>query len=570
VSDLDDDIDTPPDHARRNAAIGITMFSLAAAGAWYTNERVDAERRARELQRAANAWSDLSRCLAGEHPRVGTIARTARRAELRVPAGTRMLPEGERMRAWPWRCASYANVLTHALFASHSDDPRHRLLNQFASRAATALAVGALHTRRDDAGSYLDELFAAADRAGLPQGRVSAVALPPEPMHTLDAARTAALFRGAHAGVLAAEEPLDSGALRVLLGTPTRRFCDFDRDLDAPVCQRVAALDASASVRLAAAQYPRMPGYLHAAAAGPSALLHPARSEGAPMMTAVLDAWRDTHDTWLSLRAINGGYVLTRASSMLVLPAHLYEAAPPRQVGPMVVGFARATVAPPTTPDAGMAPRRLRVLTVMTSANGGALTVHDAGDEVTTSSEPRVRACAFGERYALVVWGDDTRALVHWWDRDHWLQTQAVEAGHGMLSCDEGRVRVAWWSATPVPMVHVTTCAPEGCRHASAPAPFTDTPPRIAALGDRVLMVYTGEEGAGLRYRYGALATLAEGRETVVFDDAAHEGVDFEMPPTLLTRGATAVVLATRAQGAHETWAVRIDAQGYRSVAPRP
>ena len=189
---------------------------------------------------------------------------------------------------WPWRCAAHAQGLTRALFESRSDDPRHRLLNQFASQAATELARGALRTGSADPRHYLDELFAAAERASLPAAPPSAVALPPEPVRYLDARRVRPLYRGAGGSVVAAEQPLDDGALRVLVGRGERRLCDFDRDLDAPECARVAALDRARRPALTASLYPRMPGYLtrdgdDELAVGP--LLHPARLD-APLAAA--------------------------------------------------------------------------------------------------------------------------------------------------------------------------------------------------------------------------------------------------------------------------------------------
>jgi hypothetical protein len=55
----------------------------------------------------------------------------------------------------------------------------------------------------------------------------------------------------------------------------------------------------------------------------------------------------------------------------------------------------------------------------------------------------------------------------------------------------------------------------------------------------------------------------------VVFDDAAHEGVDLEASPVLVARGDVAALFVTRKEAPHETWAVRLDAQGFRALRAR-
>jgi hypothetical protein len=91
----------------------------------------------------------------------------------------------------------------------------------------------------------------------------------------------------------------------------------------------------------------------------------------------------------------------------------------------------------------------------------------------------------------------------------------------------------------------------------------------VATVGEQVLAVYGQDDQQGLRYRFAALDALATAPEVVVFDDGAHDGVAMEAAPTLLVRGDAAVVLATRRDGLRETWALRIDARGYRALRPR-
>ena len=149
------------------------------------------------------------------------------------------------------------------------------------------------------------------------------------------------------------------------------------------------------------------------------------------------------------------------------------------------------------------------------------------------------------------------------------LTARTVDARAGSASCHDGRMRLAWYTNVPRPVVHVTTCTAAACATAEGALPFTETTPRVAAVGDRVIAVYGQEGDQGLRYRFGALDGLAAAPEVVVFDDAAHDGVALEAPPTLLVRGEAAVVMATRRDGLQETWAIRVDARGYRALRPR-
>lgn len=574
VDEDPDNLDVPPDRGPRNLAIGALALALAAAGAWAVNDHFDSERRARELQRAADAWSDLSRCLAGDHQRVGEIARNARRAELRVSAASRGLSRDEKRRAWPWRCAPAARIMTRALFESRSDDPAHRLLNQFASLAATELGRGSLRTARNDSRHYLDELFAAASRAGLPRGRASTVEPPPEPMRVLDPSRVRPLFRGAGSGALVSEEPTDPGALRVLVGRTERRLCDFDRTLEWPDCTLVPELDHRASVRLTSARLPTTPGYLvDGDARGVGALLHPAHPANAPLVNGASDALRASRDAWLTVASNATGFELRAPGQTLAVPAFSSAfAGAPRMVGEVFVAALTATT-PATAPsDGGVALVEERVVAGAVSTEAPWRWVTPPGERATvrvSAGNVSVRGCTLDRAQAVVAWGDDRHAALLWFRDGAFVSSRAIDAGRGTLSCDGSTVRIAWYSPTPFPTAHVTACTEARCDHAEAPAPMLDAPPRVVAMGARVLIVYTDEGITGLRYRYGPLATIADARETVIFDDAAHDGVDLETAPTVLTRGDLAAVLVTRKEAPYETWGVRIDADGYRAMRLR-
>lgn len=590
MSDAGDDLQPTGDHGVRNTLLGGVLLTLAGAGAWYVHDRNDTERRSRELARAAVAWNDLSRCLAGTHWRIGEVATVARHRELSVPRSVRDLPETERLRVWPWRCAAYAQRLTHALFESRSDDPRHRLLNQFASRAATELSHGALRTGSQDPRRYLDELFAAAERAGLPAAPPSVVPLPPEAVRFLDPRRVRPIYRGRGGSVVAAEQPLDDGALRVLLGRGELRLCDFDRAIDPPECVRVPALDTARRPSLSAALYPRMPGYLTRSSDDEAAvgmLLHPAHPES-PLATDASGALRLTQDTWIIARRIGAG----SAARDQLGPGAPFPGAdtPPRVHGALVLAFAPAPELPSPPADGGLgdasspgdAPGD-----APSDASGGGSTRAVLVGLLAESLPPRwvlppapratlrlgareahVRACKMGAVTAAVAYGEDDRAWV-FWAQGGAMAVRAVEARPGAFACHEGRLRLAWYTNVPRPVVHVTTCTAEACTTAVGDFVFTEVTPRVALLGDRVLLAYTQEGAQGLRYRLAPLDGLARAPEVVVFDDAAHDGVQLEALPTVLSCGDAAVILATRAEGARETWAIRVDAQGYRALRPR-
>jgi hypothetical protein len=565
-----DDV-SPSDHSVRNTVLALGVLCLAGATAWYFNDRNATERKAHELQRAANAWSDLSRCLSGEHPRIGTIARTSRRIELKISERLRAAPRRERINQWPWRCATHANTLTRALFASRADDAGLRLLNQFASRAATDLESASLHTGHGDTRSYLDELFAAAERSGLPQGRTSNVALPPTPMVVLEPSRVRHVFAGSGSAVLAAEEVVDGGSLRVVLGRTHRRLCDFERTLEAPLCTMLVPLDNADRLVLTTATYPRLPGVIRADAQGVGALMHPGHLDAPPLNLRATGAHRIAQDDWVIATEVTPqNYALVRGRNTLAaptLPGAVVGV--PKLAGNIWMAFV-ASVTQPVVPDGGVALKEVRVIagtvsTTDTSLRWGS-TPTSRGTVNISANEATVRGCRFENSTAMVVYGDDGRAHVQWWTGDTLTATHTVDARVGSVSCSNQRMKLTWYWPTPMPTIHVSTCSATGCAHAEGPAPFTDVAPRVVSMGERVLLVYTSETYGGLRYRYGSLATVADEPETVIFDDAAHDGIDLEAAPVVLSRGDLALILVTRKTATAETWAFRIDGDGYRTL----
>ncbi|MEI8258255.1 MAG: hypothetical protein WCJ30_21465, partial [Deltaproteobacteria bacterium] len=228
--DDEDDLQLEPMHKGRTRTIlvGVLVVAAAAGVATFANGRFKRTRRVDSVARTANAWAQLRRCLVGDQLTSRERPRTLiRRIEITLPAGQRDLPDGERMARYPYRCATYASVMTHALFEADSDEPSHRLLATVASRAASALEQGALRTGASDPSAYLDELFTTAELASLPPGAPASAPLPPAAGHPLTVPRMDALTAGAGSGTFVATDGPMSNTLRVVLGVPQHTLCVF-------------------------------------------------------------------------------------------------------------------------------------------------------------------------------------------------------------------------------------------------------------------------------------------------------------------------------------------------------
>lgn len=525
-----DDLEFEPIRTDPRKAIAILVaLGLAGFAAYKLNARSENERKTRELQRAADAWESLQRCLVGPHGRVGAMASVARRIELGVPALITKLPPDRRRREWPYRCATYASKMTRAIFESRTDERRHRLLNQFASQAATNLEQGALHTGKDDPRRYLDELFAVADRAGLPPGHASDVPAPPAPSDVLRVQPLLAAFAGPGSVALQAEESVATAAsAAVIVGRAERRYCQFTSDLTRVACRPEQPADRAQNLHLAApdAAFPTLPaGALPPPWRAADALV--ALVPASPPSTG--DAGVNANDASVA----EGG-----------------DASAPGPSTRVYAGLLRA----PEAPWSWSVP------------------LAERGTVGVVSAPPVVRACAYGAALgadaplALVVYAQDARAVVIWRASPTSLAFTQAEARPGAISCDGGTVRLAWYAAQPYPTLHVTTCTPAGCSHAEANAPELDPPPAVATLGDKVLIVYARAELQGLRYRLAPLAQMLDAREVAVFDDGDHEGIQLEAAPVLVARGEAAVALVNRKATPHDAHFVRIDARGHREL----
>jgi hypothetical protein len=616
--DSSDDLDLQPVRSGPSAkSIALVAVGLlAAAGAYTINNRNAGQRKSEQIQRAANAWADLSQCLVPAGTEVGQIARTARKIELAVPSTVARLPAVERRREWPYRCATFASVMTRALFDSKSDERGHRILAMIVSQAATDLEAGQLHTAREDRRKYLDELWAAVTQAQLPAGQATTrVAAPPAAVEPMSAPLLDAVLAGPDNAKVLAQDATQSSTLRVLFGLSERRLCTIANDGSA------SGLSGFSCARIRPADFVRAP-WVGSADDGQPGLYSGRANGNDPTARAYLDPQTLVGD------GVVGGHVGPQALTLLSFDDARSQltltvrrrgsegsSAPEDQsaldsahtisnrrgggwmFGDVVVALgereapvdaserdAGASVDASAGPD-GAAPSRPRVgvlyagvATVDGASVRASWTVAFAERGVAGApwaSEPRVEACRTqGGDTAVVSFTSDGHAVVLWKTARGFLAPIVAEARPGTIHCDGDYLRMGWFEPVPIPSAHVTTCGQTGCAHARSPSPDIETDPVIAPVGNRVLAVYTlrTENGGngGLRYRIAPLMDLATAPEHVIFDDAEHEGLAVLPSTPVFVRGRRAVVFVTSKGVAGETYAFRINEDGGFTPIRRP
>lgn len=612
-----DDFDLEPVRSGPSMkSIALVVVGLAAAaGAVYLNNANVEKRKAEQLQKASDAWSDLSRCLMGPGPvEIGQIARRARRMELAVPSSVARLPASERRREWPYRCATYASVMTRALFDSKSAE--HRLLNAIVSQAATDLESGVLHTGKDDRRRYLDELWATVERASLPRGRAaeSGIPAPPTPVEPMSAPLLEAIFAGTDNAKPMAQDALAQNTLRVLFGAGERRLCTFDND-GGP-----SGLSRFSCARIRPADFERRRPWVGSAEDGQPALWG-GRINGNDTIArafltpaaSIANATFGGHVTAQYVTLIGDGesnpelhvVVRRRGSETSQAVSDWTELVSPHTISNRVAGGwafgdlvvllgARAASVATTSADAGGPTADASTRGDAASPDGGgpsgpregvlyagALAVDGATLRASWAvpfqergaagapwpSDIRVEGCRTGNgATAVAAYTNDGHALVLWRTPNGILTPIRAEARPGSIHCDNEYFRMTWFEPVPIPSAHVATCGQTGCSHARAPTPDLDTDPVVASIGNKVLAVYTqrttnGGYG-GVRYRLAPLMDLATADEHVIFDDGEHEGLQVEQTLPLFVRGNRAVVFVTSKGVAGETYAFRINADG--------
>jgi hypothetical protein len=597
--------------------VAVAIGVLAVMGAYTLNERNASQRKTEQLQRAADAWADLSRCLVPPGTELGQIARTARRIELGQPSSIARLPPAERRSHWPYRCATFASVMTRALFDSKSDDRRHRILAMVVSQAATDLESGQLHTGRNDRRKYLDELWAAVAQAQLPPGRPTAnIAPPPAPAHPVSAPLLDAVLAGTDNAKVLAQDALQLSTLRVLFGLSERRLCTFANDGSAQGlahfdCRRTRPADFVRAPWLGSAD-DGQPALFSGRADGNDPHTHGYLEPNIPIGDEIVGGHVSQQNiTLLSFddarsellvsirgRTAEGTLDQTRRSQLVSRHTISNRLGGGWVLGNVVIALGQrpapsgtSSTDGGTAPDAGTtgAANDIASRTDATSHTGptvgvlyaGALSIDGAteraswsipfAERATASSawlrEPRVEGCSIANGdIAIVAYTSDGHALVLWKTARGFVAPVVAEARPGSIHCDGDYVRLGWFEPVPVPSAHVSTCGQTGCAHARAPSPDIDTDPVIAPVGNRVLAAYTlrtdnGGNG-GLRYRLAPLTELATAPEHVIFDDGEHEGLQVEPALSVFVRGRRAVLFVTSKGVAGETYAFRINEDG--------
>jgi hypothetical protein len=607
-----------PGPSRRS--IAVTIGLLAATGAAIAlNNHNSAQRKTERLQRAADAWANLSQCLMGAQPvAVGQVARRARRMELAVPPRVARLPAAQRRREWPYRCATHAGVMTRALFDSKSDERGHRLLAMVVSQAATDLEAGQLHTGKDDRRKYLDELYAVVEQASLPPGaRSGDIPAPPTPADPASAPLLDALFAGPDNARPMAQDALAQGTLRVLFGLSERRICTFGRGAGDAGASGATGLGSFSCVRARPADFTRDPWLGSSEDGEPAAYGGRARGTD-PADGAFFDGTAPLGDGVRAASVMSTHVFMLRWDDpRRELSLAVYDRAAARQEGAEPVSL--LTVPDPVDNRRGRGwlfgdvAVALASRTAVQNAGGSDGGVSDAGSIAHDASaragdggapegpgllyagvarrdangrpawalplsirgdaggpwaaETRVEACRASDgALAIVAYEADGHALVLWRSGTEFLPALRAEARPGTIACDGDRLRIGWFEPVPSPTAHVTTCSRTSCAHARATAPDLETDPVIAPLGSKVLAVYTlrTENGGhgGLRYRLAPLADLVDADERVIFDDGEHEGLQVEPSTPVFVRDGRAVVLVTSKGVAGESYAFRINADG--------
>jgi hypothetical protein len=592
------------------------VLALAAVGGVVVNNRNAAQRKAEQLSVASDAWANLSRCLAGDRPQIGQIARKARNVELGVPARVARMPQRQRLQQWPYRCATYASSLMRALFDSKSDDRSHRVLAMFASQAATNLETGQLHTGKDDRARFLDELFATAEQAALPPPHLIASApLPPAPVAPLSAPLLEAILVGSDNARVLSQDAVARNDLRVLSGTSDKNLCVFANDqqngLTRARCTRLRIPPGTAGVALGASPDggPTVYTTMNTTGTGRGELVRSQLSPAFERVNAIsLSAtelrgflWMSetrsyrvlqrpavacpsstdhgpcfTNDEPLTLSVDTDGRAATRAWLLDNVPVVLLD-----RVGALATGSPDAGVSsdasPGHAPDAGPS-RREGVLYAGVIGAGAAtraepnaaavapvmtLPVAERGVSTPWLAEPRVDSCrtSTGD-LAIVAYTRDDHALVLWHTPTGFSNAIQTEAHPGVIACDGDLLRIAWFQPIPTPTANTLTCTHTGCAYARAAAPDVDADPVIAPLGGKVLAAYTLRGGGGFRFRVAPLMDLAEAEDHVVFDDLEHEGLQVDSQIPVFVRGRRAVVWVTSKGVAGETYAFRIEEDG--------
>lgn len=580
----DNDFDLEPINRGRWKPFALTgVLALAAVGVWFANARLSADRSAESLREASTHWNRLSRCLVGERlPEGERVSTFVRRIEVGLPPVDPAASAAERQALWPYRCAQHASRMTHALFEMGSAGERYRMLAAFASRAATALETGELHTGRDDPRAYLDEIFELARRAQLPPGERATGPLPPPAAHPLAARALSALFAGEDAASVVGSDPVPSRALRILVGGAARRVCTLgarpepERSLTFARCETLPFARAPASAELVAAE-DDAPTLVRVRAAGTESWdLHPAARGASRLFAGAFGAFAEASGrlTVLSRAAASvhsnaAGYELVRLDGEAASrPRALALPAPATLITPTLVWnhvVVSASVGDLSSSANSVVSARLFAAALDESAPRFA----EIG-ALPAGAAPPLLACRTEQSLVLGARGQDDRVALSFLRASGWSRPVETTAPVGAsFTCRGTEATFTWTEISPHRFIHQVRCTPAGCSASRGTLPEFDGEMLVSDLDGRVLFLGVPRGGLGLRMRLAPVADVYSTNDVVVIDDAAHGGLAIEAPRQIFVRASSAVVLVTSTGTAHETYGVQFDAAGgFRGVRP--
>ena len=605
----DNDLDLEPIHKGRGRAIALSLGLIVVGGgiATVVNTRFRSTRRVEGIGRTATAWAQLRQCLVGDQLR-GRDRPSAllRRIEITLPRGQRDLPEDERLARWPYRCATYASVMTHALFEANSDDANHRLLATVVSRAASALDQGQLRTGHDDPSGYLDELFGAAELANLPAASAGSVPPPPTAGHPLTTPQMDALTAGAGSGTFVATDPVVSRSLQLVLGQGQRSLCVFAGNDDRATtlthvhCASVQAAanaahiepvpsddGATPMVRLAAGStagdvylgeagltpFVRNAGSAYSARGGVfSAFIAPV----APVI-----AW--------SFTRVRGASPATTVPVTFPMPDD-QRAGAPLVVGDLALVASRGIAAPSvvatgdaavdaastdaTAPADGSAPHDVPnnghlFVAPIAATDPPALAFSSVADVVSPERDATLSVCRHGAQIAVGVHGAWHRTSVVFLRDGHWTHAVDGLAEPGAFTCRDGEATFTWMETQPRRRVHQLRCTPDRCVASEAVPPTFDGDvlPVVTDVDGKVLLAASPGPSHGLQMVLAPIDRLAATEPVVLIDDGEHGGLEIAPTVRVFSRGPAGVVLVNALAEPYTSYAIRVDPTGaYASV----
>lgn len=495
---------------------------------------------------AANeSLSKLAHCLlGGPLDPAESAARRAREVELGASLGARPEP------AWPARCASFGQTLASDLErAAEADAEKFGAAHREAVAAQTALGRG-------EVPSNLDALFAAALGTSLVPVPVEDTSVPAAPPRARPLSGQAIGVLAPGNASFAATDPVAVTPTHVAFATPDGpwRVCTFSHDLTSAQCRGFAAASGRAEV-----------AFVGSAAGAPPHLLVKRSPAGEPGIYAVETGGR----VW---DGIPTGAFVRRDGTMAVLDGN--ELVQQRDVA------VRERVAAPARGPSAMVWDRIVWLGEAPAGQNRPLLVQRVPGGVAPLGEPEplgpgpvVPAPVF---VAHACRSQDALVFVTLHAHDHEKdiptffsflldggESATVEALSDIygpeLGCRGEAAQLTWLLTKPDGVeMNQQRCTVQGCTRVRQLLQFDGSDPLFGTIGDgKTILVWKSPLG-DTRMRIAPLEQIGTAPPVVLFDDAAHGGMEV-LQRRLLLRGDHALLVLRTREGAR---ALRISADG--------